>query len=394
MRICLVSSEYPPETGWGGIGTYTYTIAHGLIKLGHEVHVIAYAPDKEIEYLDKEVRVYRIRQKKIKWAGRFEKSLLLSTLLYSIRVSGKIKELIDRYKLEIVEAPEWGSEAFWYSLNKTIPLIVRFHTPRFLIQELNSLPWTFRVRLLCLLEKIAALRADLLTSPSRAMAEIIAKKYNIAKSKIKVIANPIDKDYFLPSGVENKLTVLFVGRLEYRKGAHILAKAIPEVIKTFPDAKFIFIGNDSPSSPEKGSMMEYLLRIANGAKNLQFIGHTDRDKLLEYYRKSTICVFPSLWEAFGYTALEAMACGKPTIITDRFGISEFLSRDALIQVKPQDHMALAKAITDLLGNLEMRERLSKNSREAAVEYFSQESITNKYVEMLQQYIFAAAGNKK
>ena len=43
MRICLISREYPPETGWGGIATFTRHLAHGLHELGHEVDVIALA---------------------------------------------------------------------------------------------------------------------------------------------------------------------------------------------------------------------------------------------------------------------------------------------------------------------------------------------------------------
>ena len=52
LKVCLISREYPTETGWGGIGTYTYNLAHGLVLLGHHVHVIAQSLDIDKECID------------------------------------------------------------------------------------------------------------------------------------------------------------------------------------------------------------------------------------------------------------------------------------------------------------------------------------------------------
>ncbi len=67
MNICIVSREYPPETGWGGIGTYTYHLAQGLARRGHAVHVVAqYISDADElgrgrgPYYDGEVLVHRV----------------------------------------------------------------------------------------------------------------------------------------------------------------------------------------------------------------------------------------------------------------------------------------------------------------------------------------------
>ena len=57
--ICLVSREYPPETGWGGIGSYTHDLAHGLAAKGYKVHVVAQGLEKDQEYWDGRVHVHR-----------------------------------------------------------------------------------------------------------------------------------------------------------------------------------------------------------------------------------------------------------------------------------------------------------------------------------------------
>src|SRR5271156_1393130 len=60
MRICLISPEYPPDTGWGGTGSYIYQLARGLKELGQEVQVISLAADKDKTLIQDGIRVHRI----------------------------------------------------------------------------------------------------------------------------------------------------------------------------------------------------------------------------------------------------------------------------------------------------------------------------------------------
>ena len=60
MRICLISREYPPDTGWGGIGTYTFHLAHGLAERGHVVHVLAQGFGTDRQDADGPVTVHRL----------------------------------------------------------------------------------------------------------------------------------------------------------------------------------------------------------------------------------------------------------------------------------------------------------------------------------------------
>jgi hypothetical protein len=63
LCVCYVSQEYPPETGWGGIGTYVYEISHALVERGHTVIVLSRAQEKESCYNDRGVIVFRILPK-------------------------------------------------------------------------------------------------------------------------------------------------------------------------------------------------------------------------------------------------------------------------------------------------------------------------------------------
>jgi len=328
MNICLVSREYPPATGWGGIGTYTYNLAHGLSAIGHRIHVISNGPNGESEYRDAYVHVHRITQKRfdIKGLWRLEKYIPIPTLEYSYQVAMKINKLVNKYDIDIVEAPEWGAEAFWYSFTKRTPLVIKLHTPMFLVGKLNMISPTINYRLVCWLEKMSALNADMLTSPSKALADIVVEKYHLQKNRVVVMPNPIDDDVFKPSplyGAKNR-SIMYVGRLEMRKGVHILADAISRLNGEFPNITFLFVGKDTNTSPTNGSMKNYILQKAGEGVNINFFDHVDRNQLAEYYQTAMFCVFPSLWENFPYTCLEAMACGMPVVASNTGGISEMI----------------------------------------------------------------------
>jgi glycosyltransferase involved in cell wall biosynthesis len=369
MKICLVSQEYPPETAWGGIGTYVYTIAQGLSDLGNEVHVIAYAPDKEINYFDQKVLVHRVRNIEIR--GKYS---IMSKIFYSIRVSQKIDELIDKYKIELVEGPDWCAETVWFSFRKKIPLIVKFHAPFFLMQKLrfSTIPL-----ISCWIEKINALMADSLTSPSKALAMIVANRYNINIERIAITPFPIDEDKFAPLKVNgnNECYVLYTGRLEHNKGVHILADTIPLLSQEFPDLKFIFIGKDTNISLDKGSMKEYIIKQNNGRGNMVFTGHLGRDGLISYYQRSAICVIPSFWENFPYSCLEAMACGRPVVASDAGGLREIIDDGKTgMLVPPNNTASLARAISYLLKNKAVGEEMGRLARIKVEKIFSKNII--------------------
>ena len=67
LKVCLISREYPPETAAGGIGTYTYHLAHGLAKTGHRATVISYEAADHICYDDDGVTVWRIPDPQSRW---------------------------------------------------------------------------------------------------------------------------------------------------------------------------------------------------------------------------------------------------------------------------------------------------------------------------------------
>src|SRR5215203_2728092 len=110
MRIALVSQEFPPETGSGGIGTQAYQKAHWLAAHGHEVHVISHSLDSD-RHESQQGRVHVIR------IPGFDEVLPIATdevrwLTYSTCVASELAALHTAVNLDLAEFHEWGCEAY------------------------------------------------------------------------------------------------------------------------------------------------------------------------------------------------------------------------------------------------------------------------------------------
>src|SRR3990172_439748 len=112
MNVCLVSPEYPPETGWGGIGTYTRHLAQGLASRGHRVTVVSRSiTDREMPLrFDGPVRVMRILPRKLPLRGRRRLGRFISCLEYS---AGLARALSRLEGFDVIEFPNWNAEGFW-----------------------------------------------------------------------------------------------------------------------------------------------------------------------------------------------------------------------------------------------------------------------------------------
>ena len=391
LNICLVSREYPPETGWGGIGTYTYHLAHGLAEKGHQVHVIAQSMDVDKEYMDGNVFVHRIAHKIcFRYKGSFKE--FGYRLEYSFGVNGKIRELIRRYGIDIVEGPNLSGETFIYSLAKKTPLVTRLHTH--FSEVINFVGWNkgFDFKFSCKIEDAVIDRSDLVTCSTRKHSELIAWETGYGLDDIRIIPlgiNLLNRETGRQG--RNCLSVLFVGRLEKRKGIQVLLKAIPAVIESFPDVIFNIAGRDTFVSKDfvsfdgayEESFKERILKDfpKKYLSNVNFCGYVDTGQLAGMYESCDIFVAPSLYESFGLIYLEAMSHGKPVIGCGVGGVPEVIEDGITgLLVPPEDHGALAKAISTLLMDKGLRESLGANGRKSAIEKFSRDLMVERTIE--------------
>ncbi len=387
MHICFISREYPPETGWGGIGTYTYNISHALADMGHEVHVIAQAVENARDYSDEIVHVHRILPKSIS-SPLFGN--VLDSLMGSFQVNKRLKSI--DVKFDIVEAPEWVAEGFFKSFSKRVPLITRFHTPLFLINKLHNKKMGYSLRTIDLLEKIQTKNSYALTSPTAALAKIVSDHWNINPSPIKVIPNGINVGKIRSMKIEKNSIdsdyIVYVGRLEPRKGVHILAKALTGIFRQYPNLKMVFIGKDMAFGT--GTMKDFILDVNREYhENIIFTGFVPDEEKYSLIKYCRLVVLPSLWENFPYTCLESMALGKTIIATRGSGYDEIIEdgRSGFL-VGASNHLMLQNKIIECLDDIKKISRVEQIVRER-VEVFDIQKVSMQsyqyYEKLLNNY---------
>ncbi|MEF2978543.1 glycosyltransferase family 4 protein [Subtercola sp. YIM 133946] len=152
--------------------------------------------------------------------------------------------------------------------------------------------------------------------------------------------------------------ILFVGRLERRKGVIAAMQAFAIVAASQPTARLVLAGasGDERFEPTRSQLLAHL--TPGQRERVVFLGHVPGDRLAAAMARAALVICPSLWEGFGNVALEAKAAGAPLVVTTGSGFDDFCrdGEDALM-VPPGDSAALAGAALRLLEHPELGERL-------------------------------------
>lgn len=388
MNVLFLTQEYPPETGWGGVGTQKYTNARAMARLGHNVHVLAAAvpPSPSYDYEQNGVQVHRVRR--WKFQVPLVRRLWMNTLPwtkhqweYMITVRAALAHLVNTHAIECIEGVEIWGEGLLYSFQRRAPIVIKLSGPLFMLRELNQRPHNLDAKCVERADRFWTERADQLTCSSNSLAQLVSAQYQIERSKIIIVPNPVDTERFFPlsNGDAQKPTVLFSGRLEVGKGVVALVEAVPEIVRAFPHARFVFVGADKNGMQRK--LTESLER-AGVAQHVEFAGHVTFEKIVSYYQSGTVCVVPSHYESFGNVALEAMACGKPVVASNTGGLTEIVrDGETGLLVPPQDPAALANAIKTVLANPPQAAVWGENGRRRVQTNFSSEVIAKRTLEV-------------
>jgi mannosylfructose-phosphate synthase len=224
-------------------------------------------------------------------------------------------------------------------------------------------------------EKVIYDECDLLIATTPMQREILCDSvYDVQENKIRVIPPGYDDQRFYPVslftrrmlkqalGLDGPI-VLALGRIAKNKGYDLLLRAMPVVFKRVPHARLVLaIGSTSPNEAERE--MIYSLRCLASeleiADRVLFRGYISDEQLADYYRAADVFSLSSRYEPFGMTAIEAMACGTPTVVTTEGGLCEQLAWGIeSLYVNPFDTEAFGHAIAAVLQNPSVAGQLSK-----------------------------------
>jgi glycosyltransferase involved in cell wall biosynthesis len=383
MNICFVTREYPPETGYGGIATYYADVAQALVARGHQAVVISQALGAESFSENQGVAVYRITPYTMRGLWRVKQYWTG----YRLRVALKLAEVVHHHQIDLIETPElWAEPFLYYAFNPMArPLIVRLHSGTALGLKYNDAPLIPRFRINRQLEKWLLYYARLITAPTQALVdESLDLGMPLSLAKTHIIPNPVDVELFRPNpAIERRSDeILFVGRIEWWKGVDILVNAIPEMISQSPDLQFTFIG--ATGSPTNEIFRQQLQSSIPPQAQVQFLPPVPRHELPVYYQRATLVVVPSRWEAFGYVAAEAMACGTPVVAHQRGGLAEITLSE--LQIASEDPHIWATCLLTILANSAKYSHLGAIARQHIVEHYALPKITSQLIETYESVL--------
>lgn len=336
MKIWFLTGEFAPDFG-GGIGTYVENCAKMFAKAGDDVTVIVRSVNEsKIEKSKDGYKIVRFQQGEGEYYNYLGYDNALAYQYYEV-----ISNMIDKHgQPDIIEMQEYNAYGQYIIQNKlllkekfqNIPLVVHLHTPSFETLKVNQFN-TYEAPFYWIgeQEKFCIKGADALICPSQFLAD---KLQYLVKEKIKVINLPFDIDKNelkkyenLEINKEEKKTILYFGRTEYRKGIVQFIKSAEKLWKKGLDFKIKIIGGDTILE-SKGTYVgedikkKYKKYIESG--NLEMLSPIPHLELIPHILSATAVTIPSLYENFPNTCIYSMWLGKPVLVSKSGGQSEMV----------------------------------------------------------------------
>jgi glycogen(starch) synthase len=397
LRICLLSEEYPPSHT-DGIARSTYMLARGLSALGHEVHVVKRG-EKDACQVDGSAYVHQIqpvpRTDHYRQNGYHHVSQALD---YSYAVNDFVYTLEIDHRIQLVDSPMWHFEGLVTAVAGQLPVVVRPVTSIRQLIEIQKHK-DADLEMLGYLEEALLQHAAGIAPNSTATMTTLEQLYGINWSEHQHCLThygivPVDESEVLPLNLKSQSPiVLFLGRLEQRKGILDLFQAIPQVLKEIPQARFWFAGKDNSAADgfQQEHGLDYPSYFARKYPQLrskvEFLGFVDDKYLARLYQTCSLFVAPSLYESFGLVYLEAMNHARATIGCNVGGPVDIISHgETGYLVPPETPNALASAVVQALAAPDRLSEMGLAGRQRLLDQFTHIKMAERFVELYQRLL--------
>jgi glycosyltransferase involved in cell wall biosynthesis len=357
MKIIQVAPYFQPHIG--GVESHVLEISLEFQRRGHEVMVYTsqYKPKLPTEEIIDGIKVRRVKT-------------LVN--IFSTPLIPKLRQELINNPCDVVHAhipPPFVEFFSARARNKTkIPLVLTYHCDLELPNFLNKFVSGFYRRTF---GHYSLLFTDKIVVTSKTYAATSRSVWHFAPV---VIPNAIDTKKFNPTvdpsviikrhNLEGKKVVLYVGRIKFHKGIEYFTSAAKFMDK---NTKFLIVGTG-----DYEQVIENYIKDLNLTDRVIMVGKVPNAELPNYYAACDVFVLPSLTrlEAFGIVGLEAMATGKPVIVSDIPGVREVITngREGYL-TPPMEIPKMVKRIQKLLSEPKLRKKMGDYGRKKVVKYF-------------------------
>ncbi|HID42493.1 MAG TPA: glycosyltransferase family 1 protein [Archaeoglobaceae archaeon] len=407
MKLVYFIDEFPPFFR-GGLGTYAMELTRKFIEMGHDVTVFSRNtgddPTRDVwqgvevhrplimdlidilpVFIPEDVKTWPVESQRF-----FGETLLFNILSASKLIRQIVRE--DRRKFDIIASHDWLSAigGIISKRNLNLPFVFHFHsTEQGRVKD--GSPTVKDI------ERLAGMKSDLIVTVSYAMRdELVSLGYS--ERKIQVVYNGVDAEKYNPAnfndteissfrkeiGVNDSPVILFIGRLTWVKGVDTLIRAMPVILRDVPNVKLVILGMG-----EEEDLIRHLIRSLGIEKNvITHFKYVSEEERLLYYASCDVAVFPSKYEPFGIVCTEAMSMGKAVVVGARgtSGMREQVIPEGEnicgFHINPHDPSDIAKYVSIILRDDELRNKMGKNARKRVLENFTWDKIAE---DMLDVY---------
>ncbi|NGP57605.1 glycosyltransferase family 4 protein [Paenibacillus thiaminolyticus] len=373
MKILTFSLEYPPFVT-GGPAIHTRELNVLLSKLGHAPWVATFnhSPNDQVaNNIQEDDGVNLVKAKNYDFIPSNYSAQYLQQNLKAMEV---IFELINKngVKFDLIVA-----QGYWLGLSALmlksiikVPLVWHVHN-MFSAQVGASL--TEDQLYLKNIESLLATESDQIIPVSNYISQMCIE-LGAKESKITVIPKALHLDKYNEQWTpQDWETLLYVGRLSEEKGLDTLFHAVHHIISQGKYIRLLIAGN---GEQEYVNFLRNLVSELNINRNIAFLGFVDETQVIKLYKSTTLVIVPSLLEAFGRVAIEAMAIGTPVIVSNTGGLGPLVEHNYTgWKFTPGDANELANLIMDVLFNQSNTKKVASSGRVEAMNKYNWDNIS-------------------
>jgi L-malate glycosyltransferase len=195
----------------------------------------------------------------------------------------------------------------------------------------------------------------------------------------------IDVEQFSPdsSACPSGPTVLFLANMQERKGVFVLLSAFERVLERIPTARLLLAGDG-----EHASEVRKRVEQSPHRESIRLSGQISRENIARTLQACSVYCLPSFGEPYGMGALEAMACGKPVVVTNAGGLGHLVPDQGSLKVPPCNVSALADALTAILQDEALQKKMGLYNRNYVLTHHSWDHVIANleeiYCELIQR----------
>ena len=335
LRVLIVAMEYTPNVS-GGVGTYVYELAHGLVRSGCAVTVLAYSPGEASVLRQPNLEVHLIAPRRETFASASGTSLVQGIMIFNEDLIRYAQQHMSVWRPEIIHFHQWHTRhaACHLAEEHEVPVLGTSHhltepterwwgqapDPEIIEQEKRFYDGSTHV-----------------ITVSESMRTLIRETYGLAADRIDMVHCGLNLSPFLTSfypastftelrravAEPDEAVILYTGRIHPQKGIAAIFASAERVLAERPRVVYLLAGGtDSRQSSQM--IQDLTARYAALGPRIKLLGKLPRKQLRYLHRIADLALVPSVYEPFGFTAIETMASGVPVIVSQAGGLAEIV----------------------------------------------------------------------